>query len=280
VRSRAPPTKTSSTKEPPSAAFFLVEGQTDNRKPHRRRDRNIFEKNNGILAAPAWPHGPSIGRASYARHRCRHRRPAHGSRRRAGGRGLHQRRRGLDRHHAPDGMQARPRCAREGDARGEGLASSRSSRRTKNRRRARRRALHPISPRRSTTTTTWRTSTRLRPLRRKRSPGSRDDRSRPRSRHASLRLGRRQKNGSRLAHLGHGVVDVEKKGNLGARLVAIEEALIRVVEESAQKRPASSRSSSRKDAQAAAKLGGPLAASPCSYVAARGCPRSSTPRHA
>ncbi len=61
--------------------------------------------------------------------------------------------------------------------------------------------------------------------------------------------------GTRLSHVAHGVFDVERKGELGDRLVAIESELIEVVR---TYQPAQASIESlffAKDAQAAAKLG-------------------------
>jgi crossover junction endodeoxyribonuclease RuvC len=60
---------------------------------------------------------------------------------------------------------------------------------------------------------------------------------------------------SRFAHVAHGVLDVEREGDLGERLVAIEERLVAIV---AEYQPAQASIESlffAKDAQAAAKLG-------------------------
>jgi len=61
--------------------------------------------------------------------------------------------------------------------------------------------------------------------------------------------------GSRLVHVGHGVIDVEDDGSLGERLVAIERELVRVVEEHAPNEASIESLFFAKDAQAAAKLG-------------------------
>ncbi len=64
-----------------------------------------------------------------------------------------------------------------------------------------------------------------------------------------------RKNGTRLAHVAHGVFDVADEGELGSRLVAIETALMEVIE---RHRPDEASIESlffAKDAQAAAKLG-------------------------
>jgi crossover junction endodeoxyribonuclease RuvC len=61
--------------------------------------------------------------------------------------------------------------------------------------------------------------------------------------------------GTRLTHIAHGVLDVERKGELGDRLVAIESGLVAIVQEY---KPAQASIESlffAKDAQAAAKLG-------------------------
>lgn len=62
------------------------------------------------------------------------------------------------------------------------------------------------------------------------------------------------KNGTRLAHVAHGVCDVEKHGELGDRLVAIEQQLVDVI---ARFKPAASSIETMffaKDASAATKL--------------------------
>jgi crossover junction endodeoxyribonuclease RuvC len=64
-----------------------------------------------------------------------------------------------------------------------------------------------------------------------------------------------RKVGTRLSHVAHGVLDVERKGELGDRLVAIESELVAIVREY---RPAQASIETlffAKDAQAAAKLG-------------------------
>lgn len=61
--------------------------------------------------------------------------------------------------------------------------------------------------------------------------------------------------GTRLSHVAHGVLDVDKLGELGDRLVAIESELVAIVR---QYQPAQASIESlffAKDAQAAAKLG-------------------------
>lgn len=64
-----------------------------------------------------------------------------------------------------------------------------------------------------------------------------------------------RKVGTRLTHIAHGVLDVEKKGDLGARLVAIESALVEVVKAHAPVEASIESLFFAKDAQAAAKLG-------------------------
>ncbi|HEY8080416.1 MAG TPA: crossover junction endodeoxyribonuclease RuvC [Labilithrix sp.] len=61
--------------------------------------------------------------------------------------------------------------------------------------------------------------------------------------------------GTRLVHVAHGVIDVEGEGTLGERLVRIEAALVRVVEESAPEEASIESLFFAKDASAAAKLG-------------------------
>jgi crossover junction endodeoxyribonuclease RuvC len=61
--------------------------------------------------------------------------------------------------------------------------------------------------------------------------------------------------GTRLVHIAHGVIDVEGDGDLGARLVLIERALVRVVEERAPEEASIESLFFAKDATAAAKLG-------------------------
>ncbi|HVH42062.1 MAG TPA: crossover junction endodeoxyribonuclease RuvC, partial [Labilithrix sp.] len=64
-----------------------------------------------------------------------------------------------------------------------------------------------------------------------------------------------RRTGTRLTHVAHGVLDVERRGELGDRLVAIESELVAIVE---QYRPMQASIESlffAKDAQAAAKLG-------------------------
>lgn len=75
----------------------------------------------------------------------------------------------------------------------------------------------------------------------------------PGTRHFGWGLVRRS--GTRLSHVAHGVLDVEREGDLGPRLVAIESSLVAVIE---RWRPAQASIESlffAKDAQAAAKLG-------------------------
>lgn len=61
--------------------------------------------------------------------------------------------------------------------------------------------------------------------------------------------------GTRLAHVAHGVLDVEREGTLGERLVAIESRLVTVVREYAPDQASIESLFFAKDAQAAAKLG-------------------------
>ncbi len=61
--------------------------------------------------------------------------------------------------------------------------------------------------------------------------------------------------GTRLSHVAHGVLDVEKEGDLGSRLVAIEHGLAAVVAEHAPNMASIETLFFAKDAQAAAKLG-------------------------
>jgi crossover junction endodeoxyribonuclease RuvC len=63
------------------------------------------------------------------------------------------------------------------------------------------------------------------------------------------------RSGTRLAHVAHGVLDVERAGELGARLVAIESALVEVVREHRPTQASIESLFFAKDAQAAAKLG-------------------------
>ena len=64
-----------------------------------------------------------------------------------------------------------------------------------------------------------------------------------------------RKSGTRLSHVAHGVFAVEKVGELGARLVAIEEQLVDVVRRYAPEQVSIESLFFAKDAQAAAKLG-------------------------
>lgn len=64
-----------------------------------------------------------------------------------------------------------------------------------------------------------------------------------------------RKLGTRLSHIAHGVVDVDKEGDLGKRLVAIEARLLAVVEEHRPEYASIESLFFAKDAQAAAKLG-------------------------
>ncbi len=61
--------------------------------------------------------------------------------------------------------------------------------------------------------------------------------------------------GTRLTHVAHGVLDVEKKGELGERLVAIEHGLEAVLREHRPLQASIETLFFAKDAQAAAKLG-------------------------
>jgi len=63
------------------------------------------------------------------------------------------------------------------------------------------------------------------------------------------------KNGTRLQHLAHGVCDVEKLGELGDRLVAIEEQLVDVIARFKPLQASIETLFFAKDASAAAKLG-------------------------
>jgi len=63
------------------------------------------------------------------------------------------------------------------------------------------------------------------------------------------------KTGTRLSHVAHGVLDVEKAGELGQRLVAIEHGLVAVIERYAPNEASIESLFFAKDAQAAAKLG-------------------------
>jgi crossover junction endodeoxyribonuclease RuvC len=64
-----------------------------------------------------------------------------------------------------------------------------------------------------------------------------------------------RKNGTRLTHVAHGVLDVEREGNLGDRLVTIEKRLVSVIEEHRPEAASIESLFFAKDAQAAAKLG-------------------------
>ena len=61
--------------------------------------------------------------------------------------------------------------------------------------------------------------------------------------------------GTRLSHVAHGVLDVERAGELGDRLVAIEGGLLQVVREHKPTQASIETLFFAKDAQAAAKLG-------------------------
>lgn len=61
--------------------------------------------------------------------------------------------------------------------------------------------------------------------------------------------------GSRLIHVAHGVIDVEDEGELAERLVAIEQRLVEVVATHAPHEASIEALFFAKDAQAAAKLG-------------------------
>lgn len=63
------------------------------------------------------------------------------------------------------------------------------------------------------------------------------------------------RDGTRLVHVAHGVIDVEDDGDLGERLVAIERELVRVLEEHAPEEVGIESLFFAKDASAAAKLG-------------------------
>lgn len=64
-----------------------------------------------------------------------------------------------------------------------------------------------------------------------------------------------RKNGTRLVHVAHGVLDVEKLGELGPRLVAIEAALNDIIATHKPEQASIESLFFAKDAQAAAKLG-------------------------
>ncbi|MBX3258732.1 MAG: crossover junction endodeoxyribonuclease RuvC [Labilithrix sp.] len=61
--------------------------------------------------------------------------------------------------------------------------------------------------------------------------------------------------GTRLSHVAHGVLDVERLGDLGERLVAIESGLAAIVRDHAPTEASIESLFFAKDAQAAAKLG-------------------------
>jgi len=61
--------------------------------------------------------------------------------------------------------------------------------------------------------------------------------------------------GTRLSHVAHGVLDVERKGDLGERLVAIESELVEILREYRPTQASIESLFFAKDAQAAAKLG-------------------------
>ena len=61
--------------------------------------------------------------------------------------------------------------------------------------------------------------------------------------------------GTKLSHVAHGVFDVEREGELGGRLVAIESALVEVVHRYEPEAASIESLFFAKDAQAAAKLG-------------------------
>ena len=61
--------------------------------------------------------------------------------------------------------------------------------------------------------------------------------------------------GTRLSHVAHGVLDVEREGELGDRLVAIESRLVEIVREYTPDQASIESLFFAKDAQAAAKLG-------------------------
>ena len=64
-----------------------------------------------------------------------------------------------------------------------------------------------------------------------------------------------QRNGTRLVHLAHGVIDTDVKGPFAGRLVEIERALLAVLETHAPTTASMESLFFAKDAQAAAKLG-------------------------
>jgi crossover junction endodeoxyribonuclease RuvC len=61
--------------------------------------------------------------------------------------------------------------------------------------------------------------------------------------------------GTRLSHVAHGIVEVEHRGTLGDRLVAIEQELVAIVERFRPEQASIESLFFAKDAQAAAKLG-------------------------
>jgi len=64
-----------------------------------------------------------------------------------------------------------------------------------------------------------------------------------------------RKNGTRLTHVAHGVLDVKDEGDLGERLVAIEASLVTIIEEHEPTHASIESLFFAKDASAAAKLG-------------------------
>jgi crossover junction endodeoxyribonuclease RuvC len=75
----------------------------------------------------------------------------------------------------------------------------------------------------------------------------------PGTRHFGWGIVRRS--GTRLTHIAHGVLDVERAGELGERLVAIERGLLEVIEKHRPEQASIESLFFAKDAQAAAKLG-------------------------
>jgi crossover junction endodeoxyribonuclease RuvC len=75
----------------------------------------------------------------------------------------------------------------------------------------------------------------------------------PGTRHFGWGVVRRE--GTRLSHIAHGVVDVDEKKPLGARLVTIEHELVAIVERWKPEQASIESLFFAKDAQAAAKLG-------------------------
>jgi crossover junction endodeoxyribonuclease RuvC len=61
--------------------------------------------------------------------------------------------------------------------------------------------------------------------------------------------------GTKLTHIAHGVLDVERAGELGDRLVAIEKGLVTIIERHTPSQASIESLFFAKDAQAAAKLG-------------------------